>query len=111
MKRKEKKALPAMERALIESAEFSGVLAEALKDGRLTFIEAIEVAKEAIDLNIIYKEWPAIKEAWKNRTEETVNNWKKLFAEHFEISDDLAEKRIEMVINIITGLINFADTF
>lgn len=111
MKKREKKDLNPLERSLVESAEFVTALTAALQDGKLSLPETIKVGTELIDLRIIYREWPSIKEAWNNHTEEDVENWKQLFCEHFEISDKVAEERIELVIELITVLMRFKDTF
>lgn len=111
MKKREKKELNALERSLIESAEFVTAIVKALEDGKISFLEAVNIGREAYDLRVIYREWPEIVGVWKNKTPQDIEAWKQLFCEHFEISDKLAEERIELVIELITVLIRFKDTF
>ena len=111
MNKKEKKALPVLDQAIIEIGEFLTTTSNALKDKKLTFKETIDIAQEGWDLKIIYKEWDKIQEEWKNKSYEDMERWRELFIDHFELPYELAEERLRLGMKIIVLFMQFYDTF
>ena len=111
MKKKDRKNYSAIEVALVESAEFFNTLTESLEDNKISFGEAISIAEEAWDLKVIYKEWPNIINDWVNHTDDEIDQWVELFKSQFEIPGELARKRIEIVVEIVSLMIKFRDTY
>lgn len=98
-----------LKKDMLVVAKISGTIEDALEDSRISPIEGVLIAKDALGFFGVIKNWSKAQAELKNLSDQERVTLVNHFQTNFDLENDTAEYIVETVVEIMLGFVKLSE--